>query len=481
MRLAWTATTAAGAVACGLFPDASKFVGDGTGDTSLDDGGDARDGSSPSDGAADDAPCVGPDPDPAFLSAATHITVGNGFACAIRAAGDVVCWGQSYRGQFGVTPDGGLGDPNVNRSPKPVLVAGVANMTAIAAGDSHVCGIDANAHVWCWGWNSQGQLGNGTVSPGRGTRSTNGHEIIDWDPSPALVQSKSGGLLERAIAISSGLNHSCAIVQGGVVACWGDNRFGQLGEPGGVDASVSQDLIEVQAVPSSLARGGAISVAAGNGCSCAAIDGNPSNVLCAGSNANNQLGGPYQVDAGPPVELSLPPNAAKPSAVVASFYLSSHLAVLDSAGNVFGSGDNSGGALGAFSSTLPAAVPGLSSANVKAVATGPTHTCAILTDGSLQCIGKNQSGELGRGFRSTSENNPDYVEGPSPPGEIDASDGSRLGDVTEVSVGYSQTCAIVKNACRADGTVHCWGFNVVGELGDGTFTSRPRPVRVLAP
>lgn len=476
VRLAWT-VLAVSSVACGLFPDASDLVGEGS---SRPDGGDDGEAGTLPDGAPIDAGCVANPPDPAFLSA-THITVGNGFACAIRAAGDVVCWGQEYRGQFGAAPEAGVGDPNVDRSPKPVLVPGLANITALAAGDSHTCAIDRDAHVWCWGWNSQGQLGNGAVSPGRGGRSMNGKEVIDWDPSPALVQSKSGGLLERVVSISSGLNHSCAIVQGGVVACWGNNYFGQLGEPGGRDASANQDLIEVQAVPSWIARGGAVSVAAGNGCSCAAIDGNPANVLCAGSNASNQLSAPYQVDAGPPVALSLPPNAAKPSQVVASFYLSSHLAVLDAEGNVFGSGDNSGGALGAFSSTLPAAVPGLSSANVKGVATGPTHTCAILADGTLQCIGRNRSGELGRAFRSNLENNPDYVAGPSSGPDTDAGDGSRLGNVVEVSVGYSQSCAIVKNDCRDDGRVYCWGFNIIGQLGDGTFTSRPRPVPVVAP
>lgn len=302
---------------------------------------------------------------------------------------------------------------------------------------------------------------------------------LDWDPSPKEVQAKTGGLLERAVAVSCGLQHTCAIVQGGVAACWGKNSVGQLGVPGGRDASANRDLVEPRAVASNLSRGGAVSVAGGNDCSCVAIDGTPSSVQCVGSNAANQLGG-TPPDSGVPVAMPLPPNAQKPRSVVASFYASSHILTVDEAQNVFGSGNNDQGALGAFASAQPAAVPGLSNGNVVAVATGPLHTCAILEGGTVHCLGRNSFGQLGRGYKNDRDYDPKPALAPGPAG-TDAGDGTTLTNAVEVSVGYAQTCALVQNACRTDGTVYCWGFNVVGEIGDGTYVDRTRPTAVLAP
>jgi alpha-tubulin suppressor-like RCC1 family protein len=429
-----------------------------------------------------DAGCDGPVPDPTALSDAIHIALGNGFACAVRTGGTVVCWGQFYRGQLGFIPEGGVGVQGADYVTTPTAVAGLSGITSIAAGDSHACAIDEASHVYCWGYNSDGQLGNRQVSVSKGTNYVgNGMQVIDWNPQPAIVQSKTGGMLERAVAVACGLDHSCVFVQGGVAACWGNNDHGQLGEPGG------SGMFETAAVPSSISLGGAVSVSAGLSCSCAVVQGTPSTVQCTGSNASGQIGG-TPPDSGVVVTMPLPPNAQTPQAVTSSFYNSPHTVVLDTGGKAFGAGDNSGGALGAFSSTQPAAIPGLSNGNVVQVATSPSHTCAMLADGTLQCIGENNWGELGRGFTSVgmTQNNPDYVETPAAAGapDLDASDGTHLTGVAEVAIGLEVSCAIVRNACRTDGTVYCWGANFVGQLGNGTQSpSKPhdRPTAVHAP
>ncbi len=118
-------------------------------------------------------------------------------------------------------------------------------------------------------------------------------------------------------------------------------------------------------------------------------------------------------------------------------------------------GINNAGQLGDGTTTNSLAtlvtVTGLT--GVKQVAVGPTHSCAVKSDGTVACWGSNTDGQLGDGS-TTIRTTPVAVAG--------------LASAVMVRLGQLHSCAL-----KSDGTVHCWGNNVGGQLGDGTTTGRP--------
>jgi alpha-tubulin suppressor-like RCC1 family protein len=81
--------------------------------------------------------------------------------CARKLDGSVWCWGRNGEGSLGDGTIGGQPCPNGQCKPTPVTVSGIGDASAIAAGIAHACAARPDG-VWCWGANSQGQLGDGT-------------------------------------------------------------------------------------------------------------------------------------------------------------------------------------------------------------------------------------------------------------------------------------------------------------------------------
>jgi alpha-tubulin suppressor-like RCC1 family protein len=97
-----------------------------------------------------------------------------------------------------------------------------------------------------------------------------------------------------------------------------------------------------------------------------------------------------------------------------------------------------------------------------AISIGREHSCALIGDGTVRCWGWNAYGQLGDGT----------------PGTYSASAVSASGivDAVSVSAGYGHSCAAL-----SDGSARCWGWNLHGQLGDGTNVDRVTPVRVAPP
>src|SRR6202044_547786 len=123
--------------------------------------------------------------------------------------GTVECWGYDDDGQIG----NGLGEPTVE--PTPVVVGGISNAVGITCGGDHTCATLGDGTADCWGDGAQGQLGDGHTSS---------------VSSPSRVVDANGWSADLNRALAAGEYHTCALHATGTVSCWGYNSHGQLGD-----------------------------------------------------------------------------------------------------------------------------------------------------------------------------------------------------------------------------------------------------------
>lgn len=359
---------------------------------------------------------------PAVPAAAGHLIAGGrGHTCAV-VAGAVYCWGL---GDSGV-----LGNGGVTSAASPVLVAGLGDATAIAAGMFFSCARRASGQVACWGSNVSGQLGNPTAG---------GNSAV-----PVAVDG-----LTDAIAIAAGANHACAVRAAGQVWCWGANGAGQLGDGSTSPRATPVAVITAAGAPLDDVR----AVATGDTHTCAVQrDGD---VYCWGANASGQLGN-GSVSAGPTAVAT--PTAPFSSAVViaeaqvAITAFNGGACTIAISGRAWCWGVNGSGQVGADSAAPlfpnPQPVPGLT--DVTAIAGGFFHVCAV-AGGHAYCWGSNGSGQLGQPAAIALLRAPALVTGLAP----------TLG-VVDVGAGGSHGCTIDDTGAGA-----CWGANGFGQIGDG--------------
>jgi hypothetical protein len=130
------------------------------------------------------------------------LAVGDHYACALTLAGAAWCWGRNSEGQLGTDEELEPCAWDVPCAPQPIPVAGDLRFVAIAAAWSHACGIEASGAAYCWGSDEGGQLGNGS---GRND-----------SPIPQPVDSDV-----RFASIAAGSTTTCALTAEGAVYCWG--------------------------------------------------------------------------------------------------------------------------------------------------------------------------------------------------------------------------------------------------------------------
>lgn len=293
---------------------------------------------------------------------------------------------------------------------------------AVTAGKEHSCALISDGSAYCWGSNETGQLG---VEQGEQT-CTREDRHIPCEPRPVAV---GGGLKFQSIA--AGASHTCGVTLEGRVFCWGDNLWGQLGDP-----SVRMSDAPIAA----LSADEFVDVTAGGYHTCALrTDGV---VLCWGANLDGQLG-----------QASIGNGSAVPTPTNTSVRFSSV-----SAGDRRTCGRVSDGAVFCWGAmwtarqdgvdvTRPEGSPSrlLQAPAIRAISVGTSTTCGISADNGGYCWEGNATGTLGNGTTAGSVT-PTLVK-------IDKA-------LVAISVGFAHACAIA-----ATGRVYCWGANDFGQLG----------------
>src|ERR1041385_1866563 len=395
-------------------------------------------------------------------------------ACALLTDSTVKCWGTNAYGELGLdssvaavgSQPGDMGD-NLQRAhlSRPVR--------SLVAGRYHFCALLDNGDVQCWGRNDKGELGVGdTVS--RGTSSS---------PGQSVASSKVDlGVGRTAVSIAAGGSHSCAILDNGLVKCWGwnggqdDNNLAGTGQLGTGDTNPRGDTQNEMGdkLPYVPLPGGrtAVSLAAGYVHTCARLD--DGSVRCWGDNAFGQLGTGNTKSCGNNgtgcmgnslVAVDLGPGRSARSIVAGADH---SCAILDD-GTLKCWGGNGYGALGVEGILAQGDTPATLGSNMKPVSLGTLrtaraiaanwrNTCAWLDDGSVKCWGINDTGQLGIGSTIWHGSAPDTMGDKLP--------AVRLRESLSFGPTAMHNCHVFD-----DGTVKCWGENASGQLGTGNTTN----------
>jgi alpha-tubulin suppressor-like RCC1 family protein len=363
-----------------------------------------------------------PSSTPPVSNKASSIAAGHSHTCAVTGSGGVKCWGNNEHGE--------LGNATFSSSLVPVDVTGLrTGVRSVVAGWGHTCALTTSGGVKCWGYNQNGELGNGTNNKSN---------------VPVDVRGLSTGVK----SLEAGDDHTCALMESGQVKCWGFNEYGQLGDGTAVNRNAPVDVEGI--IPP------VVAVAAGWGHTCALTD--QGAVKCWGNNHYGQVGDGSSIE-----NLHTPVNVAGLTyGVTAISADGGHTCALLERSVLVCWGNNKYGQLGdgtAEVRAVPVPVVGLTTDIAKVVA-GWNHTCIVKSSGDVVCWGWNYYGQLGNGIRTTSTR-------PTDAGEL-------VYGVTDLALGWGHTCAITDS-----GGVQCWGLNDTGQVGDDSTTNAFLPVDVL--
>lgn len=284
-------------------------------------------------------------PNPVELTTGvTAITAGNSRACMLTSTGGVRCWLSGS-----VTPVTGLN----------------SGVVQLGSGSTHSCALTTGGAVKCWGSNTYGELGDGTTTPSN-------------DPVDVV------GLSSGVTSISAGFFHSCAVLSTGGVKCWGYNGRGVLGDGTTTARSTPVDVAPLGAT--------ALAVSGGNGHTCALLTGGM--VKCWGRNLNGEMGnGTMSNESFTPVTVT---GLSAVTALKAGGHHTCATTMAGGlkcwGHNVNGQlGDGS-----TTNRTTPVDVSGMTS-GVVSFGVGDSNSCAIIGAGELLCWGNNSSSTVGDG------------------------------------------------------------------------------------
>lgn len=323
---------------------------------------------------------------------AVQLALGASHSCALLVTGAVRCWGGSSYGQIGYGYERAAEDALTPDVAGDVDVGGT--VIKLVAGYSHTCALLTTGAVRCWGRGINGVLGYG-----------NGADIGD-DETPASAGDVSLG--GAATDLDAGDMHTCAVLGGGQLRCWGSGNDGRLGY--GNTNTIGDDELPSSAGPLNLGGYKALEVAAGESSTCVRLE---AGVRCWGSGGYGRLG-----------NLSTAAYGDEPGETPAA----------------------------QIDVSIGGAVVQLSSAGA--------HTCALLAGGALRCWGYNNYGQLGYGHGNAVGDD----ETPASAGDV------RIGgEVLQVAAAGYHTCVVLNYGvvrCWGVGQQGRLGYMFYSNMGD---------------
>ncbi|WP_437586259.1 hypothetical protein [Sorangium sp. So ce1000] len=354
-----------------------------------------------------------------------HIAAGTDYTCAVLSDGTVWCWGRNTWGNLG---DGTLQQDRP--IPRQVIdLGGDATKVAasVSSGRAHTCALLTDGAVACWGAGNSGQLGDGEA--------TN-------SPSPVRAKELAG-----VTQVAVGGTHTCAVTTSHDLYCWGEGSSGQLGYGGEDDRVVPTVMLD-----------GVDSVSAGLSHTCAGMIERMGErrINCWGHNESGQLG------TGSFLQETTPQLLANPTSVALTAAGALHTCAAPARGvaSCWGKGAQYRLGTGLVNDEAsPREIPEL--VDVTRIALGARHSGAIVAGGAVLMWGDNAKGQLGNGTQDPGLT-PQPIIG--------------LTGVVELALGDDHSCAL-----KVTGEMLCWGDNRNGELGDGTVEPRLVPTPVAWP
>jgi alpha-tubulin suppressor-like RCC1 family protein len=352
-----------------------------------------------------------------------QVSDGTYHTCAVKKDGRLFCWGFVQYGELGNNSAGG--------SLVPVQEYTAANDWAqVSAGNYNTCAVKQDGRLFCWGRGMEGQLNDNLTLA-----------------SPVPVQENTTAADWAQVSV--GGYHTCAVKQDGRIFCWGDDRYGQLG-----NNSTSRSLVPVQEYA---AANDWAQVTTGWGHTCAVK--NDGRIFCWGYN------GGYTYFGGPNINLILGSLVPVEENTLATDWTQvsaggSQTCAVKQDGRLFCWGDNSYGQ-GGYTSTYKSYVPvqeNTLAIDWAQVSAGWVHTCAMKSDGRIFCFGDGEYGQLGNNSTSQSM--------------VPVQENTLATDWAQVSAGGYHTCAV-----KQDGRIFCFGDGEYGQLGNNSTLKSYVPVQ----
>lgn len=455
----WTRVSAGGSFTCGL-SDAGKISCWGTNGT-----GQIGDGTT--------ATALTPTPAAGGVTDWIALDAGASHTCAIRAGGELSCWGANARGQigdgttatalqptvvsagpwsqvsagseltcavrgdhtlwcWGLASSKQLGNGLTTNSSVPVQEKTLAiDWASVTAGNAFACGVKLDGTRWCWGTNSLGQGGDGTVT--------------------LLAQPTKIGAETDWTAVDAGDFAACGLRGAGALSCWGDGSLGQTAQPADESPKLAPATVGADTDWTSITGGlrFACGIRAGK-------------LHCWGSASRSALGLGYASDRTDPTPVGLAVDYQRLAVQMDDG------CAIHATGELACWGRNTFGNLGDGTMVSRAAPLTVGAGKLwQRVALGRTHTCGIATDNNINgvyCWGTEANQELGNGVVVLNQLTPTLIT--ATPGNTSP--------WKEIVAGLNHTCAL-----REDSTLWCWGRNAQGQLGDATTTVRADAKQVL--